>query len=425
MMTDASQPSSRRRLTLGILATIVLVGGIATTVVLSTRGAPSAAPAPTPSAAVDPEPAPMPTRTPEPVTSVCPAGPAAQPASGIPTDRAINVGVEDLVDGRAGHLAELATRMDQVGANTVSISVGRLDWIEFPWAGQERNLASDVIETGRDYVGEAVNAFRCAGDGTQRTIVLGVDTLFGRDIERGDVPAGQSLSGWSSDLFASLSAWKSEELRGRLTAMVRELAVRYDPDAINITELFFDWYTYGKADLADFQKVSGLDDWPRQPDGSVDTHHPAVSSWRTDAVVAVFAQLDEVLTPLGVELTSDVRGPLEIETPTRADIGQGYPELLRYVDRLNVWDFPGVNQRLSVLDADELAPMLFTPAPTSYSLEIGLWHDNGTIAPDVLRRELSVANETGIRSVSVTPASLMTDELWAVLEEGWRAKGTP
>lgn len=147
MMADASRPSSRRRLTLGILATIVLVGGIATTVVLSTRGAPSAAPAPTPSAAVDPEPAPMPTRTPEPVTSVCPAGPAAQPASGIPTDRAINVGVEDLVDGRAGHLAELATRMDQVGANTVSISVGRLDWIEFPWAGQERNLASDVIET--------------------------------------------------------------------------------------------------------------------------------------------------------------------------------------------------------------------------------------------------------------------------------------
>lgn len=425
MMSDAHKPASRRRLLLGIVAIIVLVGAIIITAVLATGGVPTAAPTTSATPEPEPEPEPMPTVTPEALVSICPVAEAPPTPAGIPAERAVNVGVEDLVDPTVGHLDALATRFDQVGANSVSISVGRLDWIELPWVGQEQNLSSDVIETGRDYVGEAVNAFRCAGDGTQRKIVLGIDTLFGRDIQRGVVPAGQALGGWSSELFGSITAWKSDALKQRLAALVRELAVRYEPDAINITELFFDVYTFGADDLADFQRVSGLDDWPRTADGSVDTANPAVSSWRTDAVTGVLAELTAVLDPLDIALTADVRGPRDALTPTRADIGQDYPAMLEYAEHLNVWDFPGVNQRLSVLDADDLAPLLFADAPDSYSLEIGLWHDDGVIAPDILRRELTVANTESIRSVSVTPTSLMTDELWAVLAEGWQAPIAP
>lgn len=431
MTTDPTPPAARRRLLIGIITIVVLVGAIIGTALLTLRGEPAAAPSPSASASpqVTPTPTVTPTLTvtptPVPVATVCPVAEAAASPAGIPADRAVNIGVEDLVDDRPGHLDDLAERLDAVNANTVSIAVGRLDWIEFPWAGNEQNLSSDVIETGRDYVGEAVNALRCAADGTPRTVVLGIDALFGRDLERGAVQPGQSLSGWSSDLFASLTAWKDGGLRERLVEFATELAVRYEPDAINITELFFDWYTYGPEDLADFQQTSGLDDWPRSDDGEVDTHHPAISSWRSDVVVAVFTALDAALEPLGVAVTSDVRGPLTADTPTRADIGQDYAALLVPAARLNVWDFPGINRRLSVLDADELTTMLFAPAPDSYSLEIGLWQDGGTIAADVLRRELGVANDTGIRSVSVTPASLMTDELWAVLAEEWTVPASP
>ncbi|MCA1307251.1 hypothetical protein LC082_10105 [Microbacterium esteraromaticum] len=427
-MPGASTPLSWRRSLLGTLALVVLVGAIAATAVLATRGAPAAIPTPVPSSPSS-EPArtapAAPTPTLEPITMTCPSETAPPPASDIPAHRAVNFGVEDLVDERPGHLEALAARLDQVGANTVSISVGRLDWIEFPWAGNERNQSSDVIETGRDYVGEAVNAFRCAADGTRRTVVLGIDTLFGRDIQRGTVPAGQTVGGWASDLFTGLSAWKSDELSGRLTALAEELAVRYQPDAINITELFFDTTVYGPADLADFQGVSGLSEWPRRNDGGVDAHHPAVSAWKTDALVGVLAGLERVLTPHGVDLTADVRGPLDLQTPTRNDIGQGYPEMLAHVARLNIWDFPGVNQRIGVLDADDYASVLFTPAPDDYSLEIGLWLGAGAIGADVLRRELSSASDLGIRSVSVTPASLMTDAHWNVLQQEWRDKTTP
>lgn len=424
-MTNAGNPPSRRRLAAGIIAIIVLVAAVIATAVLTTRSAPSAAPTGTPAPSAASEVPPMPTVTPEPIVSLCPAPKESVPPAGLPAERALNVGVEDLVDPTAGHVDAVAARLDQVQANTVSISVGRLDWIEFPWIGHEQNLSSDVIESGRDYVGEAVNAFRCAGDGTQRTIVLGIDALFGRDIQRGVVPPGRAIGGSSSDLFASLTAWKSPQLRERLVALAQELAVRYDPDAVNITELFFDRYTFGDDDLADFRSVSGLSDWPRNGDGSVNTHDPVFGAWRSDAVADILAQVNDVLEPLGVALTADVRGPLDTITPTRADIGQDYPKMLDHVSHLNVWDFPGVNQRLSALSAAELAPFLFTPAPDSYSLEIGLWQGGGTIEPDVLRRELAVANATGIRSVSVTPASLMTDELWAVLEEGWRVPSTP
>ncbi|WDH78910.1 hypothetical protein PTQ19_00255 [Microbacterium esteraromaticum] len=427
-MPEASPLHSWRRSLLGTLALVVLVGAIAATAVLATRGAPAASPTPVPSSPSS-EPArtaaAAPTPTPEPITTTCPSETAPPPASDIPAHRAVNFGVEDLVDERPGHLEALAERLDQVGANTVSISVGRLDWIEFPWAGNERNQSSDVIKTGRDYVGEAVNVFRCAPDGTSRTVILGIDTLFGRDIQRGTVPAGQTVGGWSSDLFASLSAWKSDELSSRLIALAEELAVRYQPDAINITELFFDTTVYGPADLVDFRSVSGMNDWPRRDDGGVDAHHPAVTAWKTDALTGVLAQLDQVLTPHGVELTADVRGPLDVHTPTRADIGQDYPRMLEHADRLNVWDFPGVNQWIGVLDANDYASVLFGPAPERYSLEIGLWLGGGAISPDVLRKELAVASDFGIRSVSVTPASLMTDAHWNVLQQEWREKATP
>lgn len=420
---------SRRRLFSGLAAAFVLIGALVVISLAVTNALGSARPAPlsqaspqsSPSSVPSPTVSPSPTPTTDPVPTTCPGAGADRPDEpvGIPLIRAINVGVEDLVDAREGHLASLAHRLDQVNANTVSIAVGRLDWVEFPWAGHESDLSSDVLETGRDYVAEAVQAFRCMPDGEERRIILGIDVLLGRQLSREPWLAGRSQYAEVSNLFASVSAWKSGPLRDRLVNLAHEAAVRYEPDAINITELFFDKYSFGADDLADFRATTGLSDWPRTADGSVDTHDPAVSGWRTAAIVAVYADLKRTLDPLGVELTADVRAPLTADQLTRPDIGQGYSELLSHVSVLNVWDFPGVDRRLSAFRAAELAPMLFAPSPERYSLEVGLWASGGVIPEDVLARELEDANSAGIRSVSVTPASLMSDRLWSVVATAW------
>lgn len=416
-----SAPSKGRRRRTGIIAAVVLCAAIAVLAAfVIPRGAGDvAAPKPSPSTAPSASPTPKPTIAP--VVRTCPGAtstPAPDP-EGIPTIRAVNVGVEDLVSAQPGRLAEIAKRLDEVNANTVSISVGRLDWIEFPSPGREADWSSDVTDTGRDYVGEAVNAFRCAADGRQRRIILGVDTLFGRDLKPNPQLAGHDQSGAASDLFASLSAWKTGGLRDRLAGFARELAERYHPDGVNITELMFDQFTFGSDDLADFRTYSGLSDWPRNADGSVDTHDPAVSAWRTAGAVSVCAASRAALDPLHVDLTIDVRSPISADHPSRDDVGQGYPELLTQASRLNLWDFPGINGDFGAFRAAELGPMLFDQNPTGYSLEIGVWQGSTIIPVDLLRQELTAANAAGIRSVSVTPASLFTDEMWSAIAHAW------
>ena len=68
-------------------------------------------------------------------------------------ERTVGVGYETVVDA-ASTLPELARRLDEVNANSVTISVGRLDWTAFPWD------AHPEIEAvpGRDHVAEAVKA---------------------------------------------------------------------------------------------------------------------------------------------------------------------------------------------------------------------------------------------------------------------------
>ena len=430
----APAPSPRRRLGVGVLAWVVLLGALGAIAFFTLGGRvgggnQTAGTAPTPGesegsvsgASAAPSPSSSP---PPPVVRTC-AGtePGTLPPEpeGIPATRAINIGVEDLVDPDPGRLAELVGRAEETNANAVAITVGRLDWTEFPWPDRAEFQASDVNGTGRDYVAEAVNAFRCDPEGRQRTIVLGIDTLFGRYLGMRPELAGHDQAGVPSDLFASLTAWKNGELSDWLADLAHELAVRYQPDAINITELIFDLYTFNDADLADFQATTGLSDWPRAADGSVDTMDPAIGTWRTEAAVVVLSKVRDAVAPLGVAVTSDVRAPFDRENLSRPDIGQGYPELLQVVDRLNLWDFPGLRTYEGLYSAAEQGPLLFAQQPEDFSLEIGMWQGGGggAISPDILARELQDANATGISSVSVTPVSLMNDEHWAVVKEAW------
>lgn len=414
-----------RRLWAGIaslVALVALLGGAAWVLLPGpTRGAePTAGPATTP--------APRPgsasgsatslPRSTVPVRSCAktPTKPSAKPAARASV-RVVNIGFEDVTSNDPRRIRALAAKLDDVGATGVRIAVGRLDWIAFPWPGHQDIESGDVVDTGRDYVAEAIAAFRCDQDGRQRDIYLGIDTLFGREFKTHPEWAGVNQVGKRSPLFASVTAWKSGALTGRLADLAHELAVRYRPDAVNVTELMFDNDTFGSDDLADFTATEGAKAWPRSADGTIDRGSPRLQAWRSDAVASVVARVKKRL-PTGVDLTMDVRSPVVYDPIGRPDIGQNYPQLLRYVDRLVIWDFPGIASS-GVFSAAQLSQLLFTQNPNRFELEIGLWKGRGIIPTSTLQRELRTAQAQGLPYVSVTPASLFSDEVWTTLQREW------
>lgn len=379
---------------------------------------------PTKSATAAPSPTPKrQTAAPAPVTCTPPAGSTAssQPATpaNAPARRMINVGFEDIDSTDPTLLTRVNDRLNEVNANAVYIATGRMDWIGFPWVGHESDEASTVQDTGQDLVAKGLSALSCDASGHKRWVVLGIDTLLGRDLTKEPQYAGHAADGTVSNLFGSITGWTEPGgLGDRLADMVHETAVRYHPDAINVTELFFDTETFGADDLANFTSVTGETSWPRNADGSINVSTPSMEKWRNGAMSIVLKKVAAAVAGTGVQLSMDVREPVAANLLSRPDIGQDYPNLLKYVDEIAVWDFPAFSST-NAFNSEELGDLLVAKNPDRYSLEIGVWQDAGTISPDVLAKELAGAAKSGIKSVSVTTESVMTEALWQVVKDAW------
>jgi len=337
--------------------------------------------------------------------------------------RVINVGFEDVTSADPGRIPEIAKQLDSVNATGVSISVGRLDWIGFPWAEYKNMESSEVASTGRDYVREAFDAFICSDRGARRTISLNIDTLLGRELEQRPEIAGVNAQGEASKNWTSISSWKYSGLTDRLTELASELVQRYSPDSINITEMMFPSYTFGDADLTDFQKFSGMNSWPLHPDGLIDTDAAAIYEWRSDAVGNIMAEVATQLSGTEVELTMDVRSPKNGDLRGRLDSGQDYAALLKMVDRLNIWNFQGIDST-GYYATDQLAGFYVDQDPTRYGIEIGLWDSDGAVSPEALEKELLLAEDCNVPYVSITPTSLMDQGAWDVLRRVWGSPQT-
>ena len=332
--------------------------------------------------------------------------------------RVVNVGFEDITAEDPARIPEIARRLDSVRATGVSLSIGRLDWVAFPWPAQRDVESSEVKQTGRDYVAEAISAFRCDEQGKPRTIYLNIDTLLCRELERQPSLAGVNAEGHPSKNWASISAWKERGLDARLVELVSEAVRRYEPDGINVTELMFPSYTFGDDDLENFAKFSGRSDWPRLADRTIDSTSEQIYQWRSDAVTSIMKKVADSLDEAGPVLTMDVRSPVNGDPRGRPDSGQDYGHLLQVVDRLNIWNFRGIasSNRFSTND---LVQRYMKQEPELYSLEIGLWEGEGSMNSSSVRKELQNAEDHSLPHVSITPTSLMDDSIWSALEMAW------
>ena len=148
----------------------------------------------------------------------------------VPPERGVNFGFED-VSNRSYDWPAVRQKLADANASAVSLAVGRVEWVAFDW--QERPEAVAVSE-GEDLVQKAIDGI---GDGY--TLSLVIDTLVPQMIDEDSSIAGQNPAGEKSKDFASVTAIRDGEVGDRIVELAEELAGRYDPDRIVLTELMF------------------------------------------------------------------------------------------------------------------------------------------------------------------------------------------
>lgn len=374
--------------------------------------------------------------------SGCASGGAA---AEVPRERIVSLGYEDITaDNR--NWSDLEQRLDAAGATGVNITVGRMDWTAFPFVpaadgGPTANAAS-VEETGKDFVQEAVDALRVAGDGRHRSISLTIDTLVPRWIAKDEFVAGVDVNGKRSDMFPSATALERGPVGDRLNQVVATIAERYHPDTVALTELMFDDHTFGDDDVHSYERYTGEHGWPEtKPDSAgktaIDVGAKSLAVWRSHVLAGVVERARNTANQHGVKLAIDVRAPWDNPAGDRAESGHDYGQLLKVADRLIIWNYFGLNGRDAEY-SEQITRALrerFGADADRVVMSVGLWADSkgksdaadhapevGTgdrLTPQQLEGGLKYSATNGINAVTVTPLSLMTPDHWRSLDRAW------
>lgn len=327
-------------------------------------------------------------------------------------ERAVGVGYETVVDA-AGTLPDLAKRLNEVNANSVTISAGRLDWTAFPWAAHPEAEAAP----GADHVAEAIKALGTDAAGKRRRITLTIDLLVPAWIRTTPGIAGINFDGTRSGDYASVTALTTGPVGARLVEFVSEVTRRYHPDAVALTELMFDNNTYGGDDRDSYRLASGAADWPRLANGDIDVGHQTISSWRSKALASLVGKATAAAHANGATLDMDVRAPWGNPAGDRPESGHDYGLLAAAADRLVVWDYFGLNDAPASYSG-ELAQAM-AARPGKFVISVGMWAKKGSISAADLAAGLRASVAGGASAVSVTPVSMLDGDAWQALKETW------
>ncbi|WP_427019312.1 hypothetical protein ACQCSX_22395 (plasmid) [Pseudarthrobacter sp. P1] len=310
-------------------------------------------------------------------------------------------------------MAGLAKKLNAVHANSVNISVGRLDWTAFPW---DRHPETEAVP-GRDHVADAISALATDGSGQRRKITLTIDLLVPGWISKQPGVAGINFDGTRSADFASVSALSTGPVGDRLVDLVADVTKRCHPDAVALTELMFENNTYGGDDRNSYRAATGATDWPRTANGDIDVNNPSIGAWRSGAIAALVTRAAAAAHANGATLDMDVRASWTDPELDRQVNGHDYGLLAAAADRLVVWDYFGLNAKPAGYSGDLARAMAARPG--RFAISVGLWADQGAIGAADLVAGLEAAAAGGAQAVAVTPASMMTDEAWQALGKAW------
>ncbi|MDO5683315.1 MAG: hypothetical protein Q4G46_10860 [Propionibacteriaceae bacterium] len=332
----------------------------------------------------------------------------------------VGVGFEDVSDG---DLDSLADRLDAVGAGGVTIAVGRPDWVAFEWPEHPETEA-----TSSDRVRRAVDVLGQGPKGQQREVTLVIDVLAPRLIEEHPDEAAVGANGKESGLFASPAALRDGVIGSRIVELCGVTAERYRPDRIALTELILD-QSFSDADKRVYRQITGRPDWPRDHKGRIDTEHRSLATFRSEVAADLVERCATAAEKHGVRTDVDVRAAWQDPTGNRAESGHDYRLLLTRADHLTVWNYFALNDAEPAVSEDLTAGLRTSLGDRigQVTMSVGLWADgdgdaateddkeNAVLPPAAMAEGVRASLTNGVTTVSVTPASRMTEEHWAAL----------
>lgn len=369
--------------------------------------------------------------------TACSAEPTApsvnRPLVQAPAQQSISLGIEDVAD-REQDWDAVRRRLEDAHVNSVSLAVGRAEWVAFDWSAHPEAVA----DPGRDHIAHAIAETARTPDGEPRLVDLMIDALIPRWIENDPSVAGVDADGSFAQYAPSASAIHDGPVGDRFIELMEELARRYEPDQITFTELKFNDETYGADDAALYRQMTGEEDWPRRADGTIDEEAPEIGAWRSE-VIADFLEraagvLDDVAAETGKRpnLAVDVLINWDDPAEGRPDAGLGYSQLARHADRLVFWAYLGLVERTPADLEAVTATLLHSGIPTdTFTMSVGLWDEGpsadettsgssqAAIPPQDMADAVRATRAQGVTAINVTPYTLMTDEHWAALNEVW------
>ena len=358
------------------------------------------------------------------------APPPLRPSTAPDRVRSISIDFGLVVDPQTPW-STVARRLDQVQATSVALNAGRVEFTAFDWPAHPDVAA----ESGTDHLAVAARRLRVGADGRERRITLVVDAFIPEWIKTDPSVGGVGAAGQRGPYTASASQLYSGAVGDRLVAYVTALGERYDPSAIELTELFLSRYTFGADDLALYRQMTGATDWPRNPDGTIFEDDPSVGTWRSEVLAHLLSRmrtaLDSVRDGAGadIDLIMDVRVDWDDPAAGRPFSGQDYGILLAAVDQLQLWAYLGSPTEAERPPSD-IGVLTGTLQEAGLDMSrlivsVGLWsgaddeQPPGRLTPTTLAEAAVAAEQHDVRAASVTPYTLMTDAHWVALAGVW------
>lgn len=324
--------------------------------------------------------------------------------------RMLNYGFENVSDPSMDWAAE-AKALLKAGINGVGLSVGRIEWSAFAQRSSPGQHPEVVLTNDYDLVEHAISTLRSSG--YKGETVLSIDALVPNLLKKQPKLAGVDASGEASESFASAWALTRGIVGEQLVQFAAEVAARYKPAFIGLTELMIAEFSFGDQDFKLYCQTMGTTDWPRRGDGSIDTADPTLGIWRSLEMASLVSRIRRVVSRHGVLLEIDVRAPRPGELRGRPDSGHDYGMLLEAADRLAIWHYVGIDEHSRGAGQQHLLALI-RHNPQRMVLSVGLWANEGVLSAGELVTELALGAD--LAQLSVTPASLMTPAHWKALQ---------
>jgi hypothetical protein len=308
----------------------------------------------------------------------------------------------------------LETNMKLSGVNTVALGAGRLDWNYFKWQNHENWWSQDVQDTGIDFLEADSKRF-----GKWAKVDVVVDVFAEAYIKEHPESAAISSLGKKSKNLVSTTELVDGSFGRQMLLMLDYISSNYQVDSISITELAYYTEGYGDDDKASYMSYSGRDDWPRHSDGMINIDDPSIGQWRSYQVGRFLERAANIVHKHGKKLYMDVEvswGNFNRESTER---GQSYSVMLKYVDKIIIWDYFGLNDYNPEF-TEEIARYTRKYGADRVVISVGLWSkDGGVISPDLMRRAMRSSIEGGISNLWITPSNHLSKEHWEALAEVW------